>query len=148
MINPIEDELAIRHLVSAYADAVNRRDESLWTSTWADACEWTLPGAGTFSGKEAVVGLWVQAMSGFDFVVQLTYQGTLEIEGGQATGRWYLCEHLRPKGSKDGMFNIGCYSDEYIKQDGQWYFSKRDYQILYNDEGKGNMSGMVIPFSS
>ena len=146
MSNEVEDQLAIQQLVSVYADAVNRRDESLWSSTWAEDCAWSLPGAGTFTGKEAVVGLWVQAMTGFEFVAQLIYQGTVEIDENNASGRWYLCEHLRPAGSADGMFNIGTYKDEYVKQDGRWLFSKRDYQIMYNDEGKGNMSGMVIPF--
>ena len=147
MGNPVADELEIRQLVSAYADAVNRRDQSLWASTWAESCEWSLPGAGSFSGKEAVVGLWVQAMTGFDFVAQLVYQGTIQIDGNAASGRWYLCEHLRPAGSQDGMFNIGCYTDEYIKENDKWCFAKRDYQIMYNDEGKGNMSGMVLPFT-
>ena len=146
MSNPVADELEIRHLVAAYADAVNRRDQELWASTWSEQGAWSLPGAGSFSGKEAVVGLWVQAMSGFDFVAQLVYQGTIEIDGDKATGRWYLCEHLRPAGSEDGMFNIGSYKDEYIKEEGNWRFASRDYHIMYNDEGKGNMSGMVIPF--
>ena len=148
MANPVADELEIRQLVAAYADAVNRRDQDLWASTWAEKCQWTLPGAGTFSGKEAVVGLWVGAMGGFAFVAQLVYQGTIDIDGDTATGRWYLCEHLRPSGSDDGMFNIGTYKDEYIKEAGNWRFASRDYQVMYNDEGKGNMSGMVIPLSS
>jgi len=146
MANPVADELEIRQLVAAYADAVNRRDKDLWASTWSDQGSWSLPGAGSFSGKENIVGLWVQAMAGFDFVAQLIYQGTMEIDGETASGRWYLCEHLRPAGTDAGMFNIGCYQDEYVKQDGRWCFSSRDYHVMYNDEGKGNMGGKVIPF--
>jgi hypothetical protein len=97
------------------------------------------------TGKDAVVELWNNAMSGFEFVVQLVYQGTLEIDGASATGRWYLAEHLRPQGSQSGRFNIGTYADKYQRVVGKWLFTRRTYNILYNDEGKGDMSGMVIP---
>ena len=87
MSNPLEDELAIRHLVAAYADAVNRRDGPLLASTWAEGSVWDLMG-NEIAGKDAVVAMWTKAMSGFDFVVQLVYQGTIEINGASATGRW------------------------------------------------------------
>lgn len=144
MSNPGEDELAIRHLVAVYADAVNRRDESLWASTWADDGIWDLMG-NEITGKDAVVDMWNNAMKGFEFVVQLVYQGTLQIDSASATGRWYLAEHLRPQGSQSGRFNIGTYADKYQRIDGKWLFTRRTYNILYNDEGKGDMSGMVIP---
>jgi hypothetical protein len=97
------------------------------------------------TGKDAVVAMWTNAMKGFEFVVQLVYQGTLEIDGASATGRWYLAEHLRPQGSQSGRFNVGTYADKYQRVDGEWLFTRRTYNVLYNDEGKGDMSGMVIP---
>jgi hypothetical protein len=90
MGNTVEDELAIRELVSLYADAVNRVDEEQWADTWTENAEWSLPMA-TVEGKTQIVGLWVQAMSSFEFVAQLVYQGVVEIDGNKATGRWYLC---------------------------------------------------------
>lgn len=147
MPNPVEDELAIRHLVSVYADAVNRRDEALWSSTWAEDGVWDLMG-NPVAGRETIVSTWKSAMAGFSFVVQLVYQGTVHIDGDQATGRWYLAEHLRPVDSDAGLFNIGSYLDVYTRQDGSWTFKRRGYQVLYNDEGKGDMSGMVLPFPS
>ena len=146
MTNPVEDELAIRNLVAAYADGVNRRDEAVWAATWAEAGTWELMG-NPIAGKAAIVGTWNGAMGSFEFVAQLVYQGTIEINGDAATGRWYLAEHLRPQGADNGMFNIGSYADEYIKQDGKWLFLKRSYHVLYNGEGKGDMSGTVTPLS-
>lgn len=145
MSNPLEDELEIRQLVALYADAVNRVDKDQWAQTWAEDSAWSLPGLGAVAGKENIVNLWQQAMGGLEFVVQLVFQGTVFIDGDTATGRWYLCEHLRPAGSTGGRYNVGTYADEYTKVDGSWRFSKRDYHILYNDEGKGDMSGTVIP---
>ncbi|MFT7221239.1 MAG: hypothetical protein ACI8Z1_002861 [Candidatus Azotimanducaceae bacterium] len=144
IMNPVVDELAIRHLVAAYADAVNRRDEALWASTWDQQGVWDLRG-NEFEGADAIVEMWRGAMQGFSFVVQLVYQGTVEIDGLHATGRWYLAEHLRPAGSDSGLFNIGTYEDSYVKQDGEWLFARRTYHVLYSDEGKGDMSGTAIP---
>ncbi|MBT4160740.1 MAG: nuclear transport factor 2 family protein [Gammaproteobacteria bacterium] len=130
----VEDELAIRHLVAAYADGVNRRDQELWASTWSESSSWTLPGT-TVEGKEAVVGLWVAAMGGLEFVVQLVHQGTLEINGDKATGRWYLTEHLRAQGASDTRTSVGTYKDEYVRENGSWLFANRVYEVLYSDEG-------------
>ncbi len=144
MSQSVADELAIRHLVAAYADAVNRRDEALWASTWAEQSVWDLRG-NKFEGRGAIVEMWRGAMASFEFVVQLVYQGTLEIGEDTATGRWNLCEHLRPQNADNGLFNIGSYADEYVKIDGQWLFSCRSYHVLYSDEGRGDMSGTAIP---
>ncbi len=134
MSHPLEDELAIRHLIAAYADAVNRKDEKLWASTWSKTGAWTLPGTAV-EGREAVVELWRGAMGGFDHALQVVYQGTIEIEGDQATGRWYLTEFLQPKGSDKDIMAVGTYADEYIREDGEWRFKSRAYHVLYTAEG-------------
>ena len=145
MTQAVADELAIRQLVAAYADAVNRRDESLWASTWAEDGVWDLRG-NVVEGREAVVALWNTAMGGFSFVAQLVYQGTLEIDGDRATGRWYLSEHLRPVDAETGRFTIGSYADEYTRVGGEWKFARRSYDVLYSDETSGAVAGSVLPF--
>jgi len=124
-----EDELAILHLVATYADAVNRRDQELWNSTLSEHVSWTLPG-NTVEGKEAVIGLYEAFMGSFEFVVQLVHQGTIEVDGDRAWGRWYLTEHLRRQGARETRTTIGSYTDEYVKENGRWLFAKRTYEIL------------------
>jgi hypothetical protein len=34
-----------------------------------------------------------------------------------------------------------------VKEDDRWRFSDRRYQVMYNDEGTGDMSGTIIPLS-
>jgi hypothetical protein len=140
-----EDDQAIRDLVYRYADAVCRRDQAAWGATWAEDGVWQLPGAPRMEGRDAIVGLWANAMSGFPFVVQLVNYGVLEIEGDSAQGRWYLTENLQFEDG-NGMYNVGCYQDRYIKRDGLWLFAERHYAVLYNDEGKGDMTGTAQPF--
>ena len=144
MENTIKDELAIRNLVASYADAVNRRDAVLWASTWAEEATWELMG-NEIKGKQAVFEMWENAMNGFEFVAQLIYQGTLQVQGSSATGRWYLTEHLRPNGSEGGRCTIGTYADRYQCMNGEWLFMSRRYNVLYDDKGKGDMSGVVMP---
>ena len=147
----MSDKEEIRNLVEKYADAVCRRDEADWSSTWCDNSLWNLGSIPPVERKEAIVGLWVQAMSGFPFVAQLIYNGSVEVDGDEATGRWYIVEHLQfpekdEEGNPTGMFNIGVYQDKYIKENGEWLFSERHYGVIYNDGGKGNMSGTANPY--
>jgi hypothetical protein len=84
-------------------------------------------------------------MAGFPFVVQLMHSGVLSIDGTRASGRWYLQEYLKFKDG-NGMHNVGCYQDRYVKRDGLWLFAERHYAVLYNDEGRGDMSGTASEF--
>ena len=141
----LQDDQAIRDLVCRYADAVCRRDQDAWGATWAEDGVWQLPGAPRMEGREAIVGLWTNAMSGFPFVVQLINYGVLDIDGDRASGRWYLTENLQ-FADGGGMYNVGCYQDKYVRREGQWLFAERHYTVLYNDEGKGDMTGTAQPF--
>jgi len=147
----MSDEYAIRQLVEKYADAVNRVDKEDWASTWCDDSEWDLSSMPAVKGKDAIVELWVNAMAGFPFVAQLIQNGTTEINGDTATGRWYIVEHIQTtekdsEGNPVGFFNIGVYQDKYIKENGKWLFQLRKYAVLYNDNGTGNMTGTANPY--
>ena len=141
----MSDEAQIRDLVSRYADAVCRRDKEAWAANWAEDCVWTLPGAGETRGRDAVVALWVAAMSRFPFVAQLVSNGLVSVNGHTAEGRWYLTEHAK-FADGGGNFSVGVYQDRYVHSAGRWLFAERHYTQLYNDEGKGDMSGKSIAF--
>ena len=141
----VQDEATIRGLVSSYADAVCRRDKDAWAANWADDCVWELPGVGETRGKDAVVALWVAAMSRFPFVAQLVLNGLVRVDGDRAEGRWYLNEHVK-FADGGGMFNVGVYQDRYVRERGRWLFAARHYTVLYNDKGAGDMSGDAAPF--
>ncbi|MEZ5558993.1 MAG: nuclear transport factor 2 family protein [Pseudomonadales bacterium] len=141
----MSDRREIRDLVARYADAVCRRDQAAWADTWAEDGLWQLPSAPETRGRDNIVALWAGAMAGFPFVAQLVHNGTVEVDGDSATGRWYLTEHLK-FAQGGGMFNIGVYQDRYVKTAAGWKFAERHYSVLYNDKGTGDMSGDVNPF--
>lgn len=64
------DREALTHLAMDYIDAVNTRDRDRWASTWCEDATWIIS-SGAIQGASAIVDRWVQAMAGYDRVVQL-----------------------------------------------------------------------------
>jgi hypothetical protein len=136
------DELAIRSLVARYADAVNRRDEDAWRSTWTEDGEWHVLGKST-AGREDVVALWCELMGSFGFVLQLIHSGTIELDGDRATGRWYLSEIWKRPDDSAGL-SVGVYHDHYERGGAGWLFARRRFDFLYM--GPSDLSAAPIPF--
>lgn len=128
---PVEDRLAIRELVETYNDAVFRRDAEAWGGTWADDAIWDFMGH-SLSGKETIVGTWIQAMKTFDYVAFNALPGAINVNGNEATARVYVQEVLK---TKDAPLNRveGLYEDTLRKEDDVWRFTRRTYQILRQD---------------
>jgi ketosteroid isomerase-like protein len=80
------DEQALRDLVHAYADAVNRRDAEAWQELWTEDGVWEAFGT-AFEGREQVVATWQGAMQGFALVFHVSHHGVLTVEGDVARGR-------------------------------------------------------------
>lgn len=125
---PIEDRLALRELHDSYGDAVFRRDANDWGSNWAEDGVWNLMGQ-EIKGRTAIVAMWKQAMDGFSSVSFFTQPGVIHIDGDRASGVVYTHEVLEQKDGKLYRM-VGTYADEYVKQNGRWFFSRRAYKPL------------------
>lgn len=136
-MNTLEDELALRNLMARYVDAVNRYDAEAWINTWAEDGTWNLLGT-PVTGRTAILALWQQMMSTFEYALLFPSSCLFEIEGDSASGHWYLQEHSRDlEGNSSAM--LSRYVDTYVKRDGQWLFMTRDYGFIYN--GPPDFSG-------
>ena len=125
---PLEDRLAIRELVESYNDAVMRFDADAWGSNWTEDATWDL-GRGEVTGRENIVQTWQGAMSAFSFVGFFASAGPIVVDGDTAHATWYQQEFLHQK--EGGKMNVtGQYEDDYVKQDGRWFFAKRVYKVL------------------
>jgi len=124
----IEDRVAIRELLETYNDAVFRRDQEAWTSTWAEDAEWVLLG-NSITGRDNIVQAWLGAMGTFSYVGFFASPGSIVVSGDTAQTRVYVRETLiETSGNKRNL--EGLYEDTCIRADGKWLFSRRNYQIL------------------
>lgn len=137
MSNTLEDELALRNLMSRYIDAVNRRDAQAWAATWDDNASWNLLG-NDVRGKENIVALWQQMMAGFEFALMMPGSCLFSVDGDTATGHWYLQEFTRDTTGSSGVV-LSRYLDTYSKREGQWLYQSREYSLLYH--GPADLSG-------
>jgi len=136
------DELAIRNLAARYIDAVNRYHQDDWSATWSETASWNLLGM-EVEGRDNIVQLWVGAMSTFDFALMMLNSGTIEVDGDTATGRWYVTEHIKPKEGETNI-TLGVYDDSYCREEGQWLFARRHYNVMY--QGAADYSGNYTPY--
>ncbi len=125
---PIEDRLAIRELHETYGDGVVRFDAETWGSVWADDADWDFMGV-ELKGREAIVELWLGAMSNFDAVSFQCVPASIEVDGDKATSRCQTQEVLKGKDGTTRMLG-GLYTDELEKRDGQWVYTKRAFKII------------------
>ena len=118
-------------LVHRYADAVCRRDAAAWSATWSPDGTWLLMGQ-TLEGRDAIVAMWTTAMAGFEHVLQIVHNGsaTLDPETGRGAGSWYISEHSRDVGGRNG-FLLARYDDEYELLGTTWVFSRRSLAVAY-----------------
>lgn len=123
-----EDRLALRDLLDAYADAVNRADSEAWAATWDQGGRWSLPGFGIFEGKAKIVDTWRAAMRAFPDIVFRAWPGSIEVHGETAAMRSYTEEVFL----RDGTLHrtLGIYDDVCRRIDGRWLFTERRFRPL------------------
>jgi uncharacterized protein (TIGR02246 family) len=127
-IGPIEDRLAIRELAELYGDGVVRNDAETWATVWAEDAHWDFMGT-LVDGREAIVALWKQAMSGLDAVSFHSVPAAIEVAGDTATGRVQTQEVLKIKDGSTRMIG-GLYTDTLVKRDGRWVYASRAFRII------------------
>ena len=124
----IEDRTAIRELHEVYADGVVMMDKDIWGSVWAEDATWDFMG-NLIEGREAIVGVWLGAMSNFEKVSFQCMPCMTDIDGDTATARVQTQEILK---GKDGSTRHlgGLYTDKLAKIDGQWLYTHRSFQVI------------------
>ena len=140
----VADELAIRALAYAFADAVNRRDASTFESLWDENGVWEIgaPLHSIANGAPNIAARMIELAQPFEFFVQLVHSGVVAIDGDQATARWSVQETGRSR--TNGPYNNHAfYEDELVKRDGAWRFARRAYRYVWLDL-KSPIGGDVI----
>lgn len=148
-IQRIEDERAIRDLVSRFANSCSPPNYDAFSKLWAPGREgqqpvWTLtePFPMSASGIDEIMGMLVRLLKPRNFFVQLVHSGVIEIDGDRASGRWIMREVAKGPG-ETYYNNFAIYEDEMEKTGGNWYFTRRDYKYMFLDSS--SFEGRVFP---
>lgn len=141
----MNDQQKISELLARYADGVNRRDLEAWTRVWSEDSIYVLNGALTRVGRDAIIALYEKAMGSVESMLQVVHNGTVEVDGDSATGRWYVSEH-HGLGDDKSVYVIGVYQDRYIRTADGWKFAERHFDQLYLENRSGELSGTTFPF--
>ena len=130
---PVEDRLAIRELIEAYADAVNQNDAEVWGALWAEDSVWALPDypeIGETRGRKAIVESWIAAMANYPGVIFVATPGAIEVDGDHAASRSYTSE-VYDDASGVTKRDRGHYEDRLVKVDGRWLFASRTFKNIH-----------------
>ena len=125
------DRLAIRELNETFTIGCMRADSRIWGGTWAEEGAWKIDMLDEPAvGKSNIVAIFERIMPNIRFVTMSSFPADLVIEGDRARGKAYCQEVMFPNAGGQKML-VGCYSDEYVKRGGRWYFLTRVYETMW-----------------
>jgi len=136
-VGAIEDRLAIRELLEAYADAVCVVDANAWGATWAEDSVWELPDypqIGQITGKPNIVAAWVAAMAQYPGIIFIATPGSIVVKGDEAEVRSYTSEVFDDQSNAKTTRDRGRYDDLVVRQNGRWLFKKRRFKKLHREQ--------------
>jgi ketosteroid isomerase-like protein len=129
----IADRVEIEALRGEYSDAVMMGDRARLASLFTSDGVLRMPNIPVeLTGREEIRAWGEKVQGSFDFFVQTTHPGTLELDGDTASGRAHLQELIR---IRDGgsYLNYAIYHDRYRRTDEGWKFAERVYEVKYLD---------------
>ena len=140
----MSDIQEIQTLAQVYADGVMQRDAEIWGNTFTEDGEWYLPGMDDpIKGRETLKGFWTQVMAGYPNVLHWVQPGIIEVDGENATARFYVQENI--KDAEGNMFRVaGVYNDVLRREDGAWRFATRRFASMYR--GPVDMTGEWVGY--
>jgi ketosteroid isomerase-like protein len=126
----VEDRLALRELIEAYAAATTRFDVDAWGQCWAEDSAWQLSSmTEPVRGKDVILATFRERTEYAACISLLGFPAEIVVEGDRAKGKTYTRELVYPKAG--GRIEVvGCFHDEYVRQNGRWYFAVRIYEAI------------------
>jgi len=132
-VQALADRIEIEALRGEFTDALMMRDYDRFASLFTHDGAWRIPYIDTELRTRQEIRAAIERMHGlWDYFVQTTHPGAIELDGDTAIGRAYMSElgHLH-----DGRFelNYAVYHDRYQRTPDGWRFAERVYEIRYID---------------
>src|SRR6266699_6337374 len=129
----IADRFEIEALLGEFTDAAMMRDRARLASLFTHDGVLRMPNIpAELVGREEIRA-GIQRLQGqWEFFVQTTHPGTIQLDGDTATGRAYIQELARTRDGRQGL-NYAIYHDRYQRTPAGWKFAERVYEVRYLD---------------
>jgi ketosteroid isomerase-like protein len=132
-IQAIADRVEIAALSGEFTDAAMMRDRARLASLFTPDGALRMPNVpAELVGREEIRAGGERLQAQWDFFVQNTHPGTIQIDGDTATGRAYIHEVVRMLDGRQGL-NYAIYHDRYRRTPEGWKFTERVYEVRYED---------------
>ena len=124
-------DAALRHLVSASCDYINRGDVAALAKTWVDDATWN-PGDAEIVGRKNIAAEIEHMLGETDWIVQSVPLMVFEVdeEHGVATGRVTVQERVKKRKIVKAGTTLATYHDHYVRRGGTWLFAARRVEVI------------------
>lgn len=133
-LQTIADRFEIEALRGEYTDAIMMHDYDRLASLFTEDGVVRIPyiNAEAVSREEIRAGV-ERLQSLWDYFVQTTHPGTIQLEGDTAVGRAYISELFHSQANGRSELNYAVYHDRYQRTPDGWKFAERVYEVRYLD---------------
>lgn len=132
-LQTIADRAEIQALQAEFTDATMMKDIDRVMALYTEDAVYAIPAVNIeFSGWEAIRAGNEQLDKGWEFFVQNTHPGAIQIDGDTATGRALIFELGRQRDGRS-VLNYAIFHDAYRRTPAGWKFTKRIYEVRYFD---------------
>ncbi len=129
----IADRFEIEALRGEFTDAAMMHDYDRLASLFTEDGMVRMPHINAEAVGREEIRARVERLQGlWDYFVQTTHPGTIQLDGDTAIGRAYISElgHMHDGSSH---LNYAVYHDRYQRTEGGWKFAERVYEVRYLD---------------
>jgi ketosteroid isomerase-like protein len=132
-LQAIVDRFEIEALRGEFTDAVMTRDFDRFAALFTEDGAWRIPYINVeLVGREQIRAGFERMQGLWEYFVQTSHPGTIEVDGDCASGRAYLQELGRMRDGRSEM-NFAVYHDRLRRTPDGWRFTERVYEIRYLD---------------
>ncbi|MFI7427757.1 nuclear transport factor 2 family protein [Micromonospora sp. NPDC049836] len=129
----IADRVEIEALRGEFTDAAMMRDRARLASLFTPDGVLRMPNIpAELVGREEIRVGGERLQAQWDFFVQNSHPGVIQLDGDTATGRTYMHELARTLDGRQGQ-NFAIYHDRYRRTPDGWRFTERVYEVRYLD---------------
>jgi ketosteroid isomerase-like protein len=129
----IADRVEIEALRAEFSDAVMMRDRARLALLFTPDGALRMPNIPAEQvGREEIRAGGERLQALWEFFVQTTHPGMIQLDGDTATGRAYIQELARTRDGRQGL-NFAIYHDRYQRTPDGWKFAERVYEVRYED---------------